>query len=141
MITADDLAAAIGLGKVPDEELVGILGGVLPLSRWESGRRVAYFHPQQGHVLDVVYGRGGRIVGVEPATGLTTELLDELRVLASSAFEEDATYEVCRDPLFSVPRIQGYWRHRDEWQILPARPTPLIRASNWPSTRSCSSTR
>lgn len=103
VITADDLAATIGLGNVPDDELVGILGGVLPLSRWESGRRVSYFHPQEGHALDVVYGRDGQIVAVHPATGLTTGLLDKLREQASFAFEEDATSEVCCDPLFSVP--------------------------------------
>lgn len=121
-MNADDLAAAVGLGNMPDEELIGILSGVLPLSRWESGRRVSYFHPQEGHALDIVYGRDGKIIALEPATGLTTELLDDLRELASSVFDEPASYEVCRDPLFSVPRVQGYWRHRDEWQVLPAPP-------------------
>lgn len=99
MIRAEDLGEALGFGSVPDEELVGILGGVLPLSRWEAGRRVAYFHPVQGHVLDVVYNRDGRIASCEPGAGFTPELLETLRERTKAAFAADAGSEVRRDVL------------------------------------------
>ena len=45
MISAAELGDALGLGRVRDEELVGLLSSVLPLSQTESGDRVSYFHP------------------------------------------------------------------------------------------------
>jgi hypothetical protein len=38
----ETLGDSLGLWRVPDEELVGILGGMFPLGRWESGDRVTY---------------------------------------------------------------------------------------------------
>ena len=123
MIDPQQLGDAVGLGSVPDNELVGVFHGVLSLSRWESGRRIEYFHPQEGHLLDVVYGKDGRIASLEPTRASTAELLETLRARAETSFGPEAGYEVRRDLLFSVPRIEGFWRHRDDWQIIPAPPT------------------
>ncbi|HEX8859617.1 MAG TPA: hypothetical protein VGC06_11115 [Actinomycetes bacterium] len=120
MISEETLGDALGLGRVPDEELVSILRDVLPLSRWESGERVTYFHPERGHALDVVYDRHGQIVRYEPGLGLTDELVRTLRECAEAAFAADVGVEVRRGVLFSIPEIKGFWRHGDDWQILPA---------------------
>ncbi len=106
--------------RVRDEELVGLLGSVLPLSQTESGDRVSYFHPEQGHALDVVYGKRGRIVRCEPGPALTDELIATPRERAEAALAPDTGFEVRRDVLFSVPEVKGCWRHGDDWQIVPA---------------------
>jgi len=95
---------------------------VFPLSRWESGDRITYFHPERGHALDVVYNKHGQIMRYEPGPGLTDELVATLRERAEVAFAPDTGSEVRRDVLFSVPEVKGYWRHGDDWQILPAPP-------------------
>jgi hypothetical protein len=51
-----------GTDRSPDDELVAIVASVLPFSQLEnvdraSRPRVAYFYPEQGHVLDLVYGK------------------------------------------------------------------------------------
>lgn len=122
MISKEMLGDALGLGSVPDGELVGILADVLPLSRWESGKRVTYLHPEQGHVLDVVYDKHGRIACCEPGPGLTEDLVATLRKHVAGAYGPDAGFEIRRDVLFSVPEVKGFWPHGDDWQILPAPP-------------------
>lgn len=117
-ITVEMLADAVGLGRVPDQEVVGILHGLLPLSRLDPGESVAYFHPDLGHVLDVQYDNG-EIVRVEPREGLTREFLETLRSTVGEAFAEDAAIEVRRGVMFSGREIRGHWRHADDWQILP----------------------
>jgi hypothetical protein len=61
MIDEVDLSDALAVGRIPDDELVSILGSIFPLSRWESGRRITYVHPERGDALDVVYSRRGEI--------------------------------------------------------------------------------
>jgi hypothetical protein len=106
MISEATLGDALGLGRVPDEELVSILRDVLPLGRWESGERVTYFHPERGHALDVVYDRHGQVVRYEPGPGLTDELVRTLRECAEAAFAADVGVGVRREVLFSIPRDQ-----------------------------------
>jgi hypothetical protein len=117
---AETLSAALQVGHVPDEELVSVLGTVLTLTRWESGNRVSYFHPEQSHALDLIYDRHGHIASCEPGEGLTDELVEVLASLVRTALGSDAGFEVRRDVLFSMPETKGYWRHGDEWQIHPA---------------------
>jgi hypothetical protein len=120
VISAAELGDAFGLGRVRDEELVGLFGSVFSFSQTESGNRVNYFHPEQGHALDVVYGKHGRIVRCEPGPALTDELIATLRERVEAALAPDTGFEVRRDVLFSVPEVKGFWRHGDDWQILPA---------------------
>jgi hypothetical protein len=122
MINAATLGDALRLGQVADEELVGIFGTVFLLARWESNDRVNYFHSEQGHVLDVVYSKRGQILGFEPGPGLTDELIAELREQVDAAFAQDAGVEVRRGLLFGMPPVNSFWRHGDDWQILPAPP-------------------
>ncbi len=89
IISAETLSDALGLGRVPPEELVSVLAGVFPLSRWESGDRITYFHPERGHALDVVYNKHGQIMRYEPGPGLTDELVATLRERAEVAFAPD----------------------------------------------------
>jgi hypothetical protein len=116
------LFSALQIGRVPDEEVVEVLGSVLPLRRWESGNRVSYLHPEQGHVLNLVYTRRGRVAACEPGPGLTDDLVEEIANLGQAALGSDTGHEVRRQVLFSMPEAKGYWRHGDEWQILPAPP-------------------
>jgi hypothetical protein len=129
MINAATLGDALRLGEVADEELTGIFGTVFPLARWESNDRVNYFHSEQGHVLDVVYSKRGQILRFEPRPGLTDELVAELREHVDAAFAQDAGVEIRRGLLFGMPPVNGFWRHGDDWQILPAPPqAPRPRA-------------
>lgn len=121
VISGEALTEAISLGRIDDDELLGLLAELFPLSRWSDGRRVTFFHPQQGHVLDAVYDRHGRIAACEPQAGLTSEL-QGLRDRVTDAVNALRAWEVRRDPLFSTPAVGGFWRHDDEWQILPAPP-------------------
>jgi len=122
MINAATLGDALRLGEVADEELTGIFGTVFPLARWKSNDRVNYFHSKHGHVLDVVYSKRGQILRFEPRPGLTDELVAELREHVDAAFAQDAGVEIRRSLLFGIPPVNGFWRHGDDWQILPAPP-------------------
>jgi hypothetical protein len=53
---------------------------------------------------------------------LTDEIVEELRAQVDAAFSEDAGVEIRRSLLFSMPTVTGFWRHGDDWQILPAPP-------------------
>jgi hypothetical protein len=122
LVSAEELYEVLGGGRVSDEELLAVLGGVFSLSRWESGQRVSYFHSEHGHALDLVYNRHGRIARCEPGEGLTPELVETLGARVSRIVADDVGSEVRRDVLFSGRDLRGFWRHRDEWQILPAPP-------------------
>jgi hypothetical protein len=52
-----------------------------------------------------------------------------MRALVSGKAADDCGIEVRRDVLFSGRELRGFWRHHDEWQILPAPPeAPRPRA-------------
>jgi hypothetical protein len=120
VISAERLGEAVGLGRLADHDITAILGSMFPLSRWVDGGRVSYFQPEQGHVLDLVYAKSGTISSCEPGEGLTTELVQHLRERAELELDSGTGFEVWRDVLFSAPEVKGFWRHSDDWQILPA---------------------
>jgi hypothetical protein len=121
MINTDELGDVLRLGSIPDEELAGVLGGFFPLSGWQSENCVTYFN-EQGHVLDLVYSKNGHVMRCEPGPELTDEIVAMLRKHTEVAFESDTGFDVRRTIMFSVPEVKGFWRHGDEWQILPAPP-------------------
>ncbi|MER7362669.1 hypothetical protein [Nonomuraea wenchangensis] len=124
MVDAATLNAALQVGVVPDGELADLLSSLFPMSKWESGTQVAYFHPEAGHVFDLLYSkRSGRILRGVPGPGLTDELVAQVRELTVAASAPDTELEIRREILFSTPEIRGFWRHADDWQILPAPAT------------------
>lgn len=73
-------------------------------------------------MLDLVYGTKGNVMRCEPGPELTDEIVAMLHECTEAAFESDTGFEVRRTIMFSVPEVKGFWRHDDEWQILPAPP-------------------
>ena len=152
MIDDSRLAEALGIGSIPDDELVAIVSSIFPFSRWEntdrgSRRRISYFHPEHGHVLDLIFGKDRRsITGCHVGAGLTVEFLQSLQEQCSAAIADEAGYKIRRVVLFSIPEVKGFWKHSDEWQILPApdeAPRPGFLSGEHPFTfefRVCSST-
>jgi hypothetical protein len=117
-----DLADALGVGRVPDDEIRAVVSTLFPLSRWEDETRVSYFDPEQGHVLDLVYDRDGVIADCEASQEMPA-LAGELREKVAAELADDGSTVIYREVLFSGVEVKGYWRHSDGWQILPVPAT------------------
>ena len=119
MSLADELAIA----TVDHDELVTLLAASFPLSEWHGGDTVVY-RAQTGEIaVTLRYGKKHkkRLVDVESGPGLSDETREKLRedVATLAAAHETVVW---RDVFFNVLPVEGYWRYRDQWQIVPAPP-------------------
>jgi hypothetical protein len=108
------------VGRVSADELATTLGRFFGMSRWESGRVVDYLEGGDTALRVVYEKRGYGIHDVERGPSLTDGRLSELQARIEETLLADHGTVVCRDFLFSGLRVAGYWRHADQWQMLPA---------------------
>lgn len=119
----DDLLSRLHVNEVDADELRYLLmtripGGVLHV----GGQR------------DVLYGAGGEndfalrlqhdpatdaVVAVEPGPGLTPDLLDKLRESIEADLLNCVGDKIGRDVLLTESPIDGHFRYRDKFQIVP----------------------
>jgi hypothetical protein len=121
-------------------DLRAVLTEVFGSMRYEGERTIDYFSAV-GHALSLVYltagpGRDpyGAVAELRRGPDITEEDVTKLRDL----------YDVVRGPkvvnlqtlfLFSSRKVTGYWRYRDELQILPpppGAPLPREEMADWP---------
>jgi hypothetical protein len=121
-------------------DLRAVLNEVFGFTRYEDERTIDYVGPA-GHALSLVYRPArpdrdpfGVVAELRRGPDLTEEDLTKLREL----------YEIVRGPetvnlntmfLFSRRRVTGYWRYRDQFQILPpppGAPLPREELADWP---------
>lgn len=125
MSLADELA----ITAINQDELVTLLASSFRFGEWHGDKTVVY-RAESGEVaLELTY-RGSRLVDVDSGPGLSDETREKLREdVAALATARDTV--IWRDVFFNVLPVDGYWRYRDEWQIVPApsqapRPDVLI---------------
>jgi hypothetical protein len=129
MSLTDELAIA----NVDHDELVTLLAASFPLGEWHGDDTVVY-RAQGGEIAVTLRYRGSRLVDVESGPGLSVETREKLRndVATLAAAHEMV---VRRDVFFNVLPVDGYWRYRDQWQIVPAPPNaprPPVVIADYP---------
>jgi hypothetical protein len=114
------LAEELAIAEVNHDELVTLLASSFPFGEWHGENTVVY-RAETGEVgLKLTY-RGSRLVDVDGGPGLSDEARQKLREeVATLAAPHDTV--VWRDVFFNLFPVDGYWRYRDEWQIVPAPP-------------------
>jgi hypothetical protein len=97
-----------------------LLASSFPLGEWHGENTVVY-RAQTGEVAVTLTYRGSCLVDVHGGPGLSDETREKLRddVAALAAAHETVIW---RDVFFNIFPVDGYWRYRDEWQIVPAPP-------------------
>jgi hypothetical protein len=114
------LSEELAVGAVNDDELVTLLASSFPRGEWHGGYTTVY-RSETGDVAITVTYRRNRIVRIEGGPGLTDEARVKLRDVVATLAAPHATI-VWRDVFFGHIPVDGFWRHRDEWQIVPAPP-------------------
>jgi hypothetical protein len=106
---------------VEHDALVTTLSSFFPFGQWVGGTEVTY-RTAEGQVgLTLIYGRKGLLEDVRRGPGRTDELLAELEGRVELLTSNSETV-VWRDVFFTMPSPEGFWRYRDDWQIVPAPP-------------------
>jgi hypothetical protein len=123
-IRSEQLADALGLGRVPDDELLALLTGEFDTQMFSAGNRsVQYSNLWRSGSLRVSFNAAGGIAELEAGSDLTDEIFERLRKSTLSLLAADAGSEIVRCELVSDRyEVQGWWRRGNEWQILPAHP-------------------
>jgi hypothetical protein len=118
------------IGEVEDDELTMVLTSVLPRGAQFRPDEVEYRTMSDEWALSLQY-REGKIIGAVAGPVMTPELEEQIRTEIERILLTPTAHSVCRWTLFSSRPVQGYWRYRDQFQIVPApphapRPTELI---------------
>jgi hypothetical protein len=113
----DELNNVLSRQPVPQDEVVTIIGTAFNFAGTTGDREVVYFAPDEQPAIRLTYTRKGNITA-QADTGLDDELasliLTRVRTLISGG---DPV--LWRQVWFSSLPLTGYWRYRDEWQIVP----------------------
>ena len=124
------MTEALHIGEVDDGELQLVLSSVLPRGAQFRPDEVEYRTMADDWALSLQY-REGKIVRAVAGPAMTSELEDEVRRAVERILLIPTRSLVCRWTLFSGRPVEGYWRYRDQFQIVPAppeapRPTELM---------------
>jgi hypothetical protein len=128
----DQLNDVLCRQPVPQDEVLTVIGTVFN-SAGMTGREVVYGAPDGRPAIRLSYTRKGKITA-QADTGLDEEraslIVNRVRALISA---DDPV--VWRQVWFSSLPLTGYWRYRDQWEIVPLpedapRPEFLIRADH-----------
>ena len=116
MSLADELA----IFTVNQDELVTLLASSFPLGEWHGGNTVVY-RAAYGEVAATLTYREGRLDDLEAGPGLSKRNRERLRDdIAALAVAHETV--VCAEVFFGILPVNGTWRYRDEWQIVPTPP-------------------
>ena len=114
------IGAELHIGELDDEELVIALTGKLPRSAQFRPDEVEYRTISDNSVLTLKY-RNGKIIDAEAWPAMTPDLEQEIRAEADAVLAQ-GNRAVYRWTMFSGKPVEGIWRYRDDFQIVPAPP-------------------
>jgi hypothetical protein len=101
-------------------ELIGILEEHFHSSRWAHGSNAVYF-PSQGPVaLRIDFTKKWHLSGMEALPALTDQDWEAIRKSVQTEIFSPGTTSIGREIMFSLKPVQGCWRYRDLFQIMPA---------------------
>jgi hypothetical protein len=111
------------IGRVDDDELTIVLSGVLPRGAQFRPNEVEYRTMNDEWALTLEY-RDDKIVEAYAGPALTPELQEQVQSAITRDILVAAGRKIWRWTAFSSPRrVDGWWRHRDGFQILPVPPS------------------
>ena len=121
------------VGEVDDEELATVLTSILPRGAQFTANEVEYRNSEDEWVLSLRYSEG---VAVDAVTGpaYTPEIGEQIRTALADALD-GSTKKIWRVPMFSLRRIEGWYRHNDDFLIRPApdkAPRPDVEYAQHP---------
>jgi hypothetical protein len=128
------------LAQLSAPDLRSLLSEVFPLRGYEGERAISYFN-QSGHALSLIYlaSRADRdphgvIKELRREPQLTDDDVTRLRELLGTVQGDQADYLASFFHFSSRP-VAGWWRYRDQFQILPppsGAPVPDTVMGEWP---------
>ena len=117
------IAHDLHLHEVPGDELEAIIGSLLSHGRLDLGSsEVIYSTHQSGDCALSLHYDDGVLIDIQTGPACAEEMLDQLTAQVEHVLLVDEGTVVRRDIWFSIPKIEGYWRHGDTLQLLPAPP-------------------
>ncbi len=109
------------IGEVDDDELKVVLSSVLPRGAQFRPDEVEYRTMADEWALSLQY-REGKIVRAVAGPAMTSDLEEQIRTAIERVLLTPTASRICRWTLFSTRPVEGYWRYRDQFQIVPAPP-------------------
>jgi hypothetical protein len=116
----ENLMHTLSIGAIDEEELVSILGDFFPRGSGNT-ETVEYEDEQEVCAITLKY-KGGRIVSAVHGPALTKEILAKIVEKIKSAILTKGIEKINRSFFFSYEKIEGSWKYKDQFQILPAPP-------------------
>jgi hypothetical protein len=114
------LTDELGVAAINRDDLMTLLASYFPFVQWHGANSIIYC-TDAGEVAVTLTYSGNRIVNVEADPSLSEETREMLRDDIAALTDAHETV-VWRDVFFNILPVDGYWRYRDEWQIVPAPP-------------------
>lgn len=121
------------IGGVDDDELVAVLTSVLPRGAQFSTNEVEYRTAEDEWVLSLRYSEGV-VVDAVRGPAFTPAIEEQIRQALSDALD-GTTRKIWRIPMFGLRRVEGWYRHNDDFLIHPApeeAPRPNVEYAQHP---------
>jgi hypothetical protein len=121
------------LRRLPVAELRSVLSGVFSVARFEEGRTIEYLN-EEGLAFSLSYSVKGMTRELVPGPALRPEDRAKLQEALRDRAGEQRNGFISHF-LFSDRPLNGWWRYRDKFQILPPpanAPTPNELLGDWP---------
>jgi hypothetical protein len=115
------MTEGLHIGEVDDDELSVVLTSVLPRGAQFRVDEVEYRTMADEWALSLQY-REGKIVSAVAGPAMTSEVEEQVRAAIERVLLTPTASKVCRWTLFSGRPVEGYWRYRDQFQIVPPPP-------------------
>jgi hypothetical protein len=125
----DNLTHRLSIGSVDDEELLAVLGSLFPGAVGNT-KAVEFCSEQEQRAITLTY-KNDVIIDAARGPGLTDKKLAEIVAKIKSAILDEGPNKINRSWLFSYEIVEGTWKYRNQFQIMPAPiHAPQPRESN-----------
>jgi hypothetical protein len=114
--------AVVGGGLARDFDLLEILQGQFQLAQGNEESREVVFLNSDTPAMRAVFNRKGRLVALYAMPGMTEAMLAAIRERIRVELVDTPGVEIGREIFFSLAPVQGWWRYRDYFQMLPVPP-------------------
>ena len=114
----DNLNEKLSIGLADDDEIIAILSGCFPCGSGNT-QSVEYQNDEQECAVKLAY-KDGVITEAVRGPALTEEKLSEIVGKIESAILTEGAQKISRSFLFSYEKVDGFWKYRDLFQIMPA---------------------
>jgi hypothetical protein len=126
-----EIEAALGLGHVPDDDILTVLAGMFGVSTFQASSHTvtfsSWYERQRGSVT-ISFGERGQIAAIHG--NISDETLDALQTDARALLEPAGEWNVLRSVMSSEHPLTNWWRDDDDWQIVPATDSQYPHVTN-----------